>query len=363
MSERVYNFNPGPAALPLAVLEQVQKELLDFKGTGMSILEISHRSKEYEEVNTEAEALMKELLGAPDNYRVLFLQGGASTQFAMVPLNYLLPGSEADYVITGGWAEKAYEEAAKIGKANIAASSKGTNFDRIPKLNEIKLSSNPAYVHITTNNTLYGTEWHTLPDFPGKTLIADMSSNFLSKPVDISKFGLIYAGAQKNVGPAGVTIVIIRQDLIEKANKNNVPTMLQYGIHAKNNSLYNTPPVFAVYIVNLVLKYLKNNGGLEAIEKQNKLKAGYVYDAIDSSGGFYKGHAQPESRSLMNITFTLPNEDLDKAFIAGAKALKLVGLKGHRSVGGMRASTYNAVPVEGCKILGEFMKDFAKRNG
>lgn len=362
MGDRVYNFNPGPSALPLSVLEEVQKDLLNFKGTGMSILEISHRSKEYEEVNAEAETLMKELLNAPSDYRVLFVQGGASTQFAMLPLNFLGAGMEADYVVTGSWAEKAYEEAAKIGKANIAASSKDTNFNRIPAPGEIKLSSSPAYVHITTNNTIFGTEWQSMPDFKGATLVADMSSDMLSRPFDASKFSLIYAGAQKNLGPAGVTVVIISPAMLERANK-NIPTMMQYGIHAKNNSLYNTPPAFAVYVVNLVLKWIKNNGGLTAIEKNNKEKAGYIYDAIDNSGGFYKGHAQKDSRSLMNITFTLPNEELEKTFASEAAKQKLIGLKGHRSVGGMRASVYNAMSLEGSKILAAFMKDFQKRNG
>lgn len=362
MSDRVFNFNPGPAVLPLSVLEEAQKELLNFKGTGMSILEISHRCKEYEEVNAEAESLMKELLNAPNDYRVLFLQGGASTQFAMIPLNFLGAGAEADYVITGSWAEKAYDEAAKIGKANIAATSKGTNHNRIPAPGEIKLGNSPAYLHITTNNTIFGTQWQLMPDFKGVTMVADMSSDMLSRPFDVSKFGLIYAGAQKNLGPAGVTIVIINPAMLERANK-NIPTMMQYGIHAKNNSLYNTPPVFAVYLVNLVLKWIKASGGLTAIEKVNKEKAAYIYDAIDASGGFYKGHAQKDSRSLMNITFTLPNEDLEKTFAGEATKQKLIGLKGHRSVGGMRASVYNAMSVEGCKTLVSFMKDFQKRNG
>ena len=362
MTKRIYNFNPGPATLPFSVLEEAQRELLNFKDSGMSILEISHRGKDYEALNAETEELFKELLNAPSDYRVLFVGGGASTQFAMVPLNFLGAGAEADYIVTGGWAEKACEEAAKIGKANIAASSKATNFDRIPQLNEVKLSSNPAYVHITTNNTLYGTQWQEMPEFDGQTLVADMSSDIFSRPFDASKFDLVYAGAQKNLGPAGVTIVMINPAMLERANK-NIPTMLQYGIHAKNNSLYNTPPVFSVYIVNLVLKWIKARGGLAAMEQRNQEKAGYIYAAIDNSGGFYKGHAQPDSRSTMNITFTMPNEELEQAFVSEAKQLDMLGLKGHRSVGGMRASTYNAMPVEGCKTLAEFMKDFQQRNG
>jgi len=362
MSERIFNFNAGPSALPLEVLETAQAELLNFQGTGMSIMEMSHRSKEYEAVNSETEALTKELLGIPDHYRVLFLQGGASTQFAMVPLNFLSAGATADYILTGGWSEKAAEEAGKVGQVHVAASSKGTKFDRIPTLDEIVLSEAPAYVHLTSNNTLYGTAWHDFPDFGDQTVVADMSSDIMSRPVDVNKFSLIYAGAQKNLGPAGVTIVIMDPALLERANK-NIPTMLQYGIHHKNDSLYNTPPVFVVYMVNLVLKWLKKNGGLTQMAAHNQAKAALIYEAIDQSQGFYKGHAKPESRSLMNITFTMPNEELETKFISEAKKLKMIGLKGHRSVGGMRASTYNAVPMEACKTLAEFMKEFQRKNG
>lgn len=362
MTARVYNFNPGPATLPLPVLEEIQRDLLDFAGTGMSILEVSHRSKEYEAVHLETEASMKELLGLGDDYRVLFLGGGASLQFAMVPLNFLPAGATADYILTGSWSEKAYEEAARIGQVNIAASTKDTNYDRIPNPEEIRLSPNPAYVHITSNNTIYGTQWASLPSFGEIPFVADMSSDILSRRFDARKFALIYAGAQKNLGPAGVTVVIIRQDMLEKVPK-HLPVMLRYDIHAKNNSLYNTPPAFAVYTVMLVLRWVKAQGGLEAIEARNREKAALVYAAIDESGGFYRGHARPEARSLMNVTFRLPNEELEKAFLAEAKAAGLVGLKGHRSVGGMRASIYNAMPVEGCRLLAEFMRDFARRNG
>jgi phosphoserine aminotransferase len=359
---RVFNFNAGPAVLPLPVLEEIQRGLLDFGGTGMSILEISHRAKEYEAVNNEAEASMKELLGLGDGYKVLFLGGGASTQFAMVPLNFLPAGAQADYVITGSWSEKAYEEAVKIGQANVAATSKETNHDRIPKMGGIKLGASPAYVHITSNNTIFGTQWASLPSFGATPLVADMSSDILSRPFDAKQFALIYAGAQKNLGPAGVCVVVIREDMLAKA-RTDIPTMLRYDIHAKNSSLYNTPPCFAVYAVMLVLRWIKAQGGLKAVEAKNKEKAGYIYNTIDGSGGFYKGHAQQDSRSLMNITFRLPNEDLEKAFASAATKEGMIGLKGHRSVGGLRASVYNAMPMEGCNKLAEFMKDFQAKNG
>ncbi|MDA8234459.1 MAG: 3-phosphoserine/phosphohydroxythreonine transaminase [Clostridia bacterium] len=362
MSERVFNFNPGPSTLPLSVLEQAQKELLNYKGTGMSIMEHSHRGKVYEEVNSETEALLKELLGVPEGYRVLFMQGGASSQFDLVPLNFLPQGAVADYILTGSFAEKAYEEAVKIGEVHIAGSTKELNYTRIVEPNEIHLSKAPAYVHITSNNTIFGTQWQDFPDFGDVPLVADMSSDILSKKIDVSKFALIYAGAQKNLGPSGVTVVIIRNDMLEKVPK-SLPTMFRYDIHAKNDSLYNTPPTFSVYLVNLVLHWVKNNGGLAVMEKQNQDKAKLVYDAIDNSAGFFTGHAEKGSRSLMNITFRLPNEDLEKAFIAEASKQGLVGLKGHRSVGGIRASIYNAMPPQGCKALAELMIDFAKKNG
>lgn len=362
MTERVYNFSPGPAILPFEVLEEAQRELLNYNNTGMSILEMSHRGKDYEAIQNETETLFKELLDAPSDYRVLFMGGGASSQFALVAMNFLTQGTEADYIVTGSFAEKAWEEAARIGKANIAASAKETNFARIPGMDQIKLSKSPVYVHMTSNNTIYGTQWQNMPDFKGISLVADMSSDILSRPVDVSKFGLIYAGAQKNLGPAGVTLVLISSEMLSKANK-NLPVIFQYGTFAKNNSLYNTPPTFAIYIVNLVLKWVKKNGGLNAMEKQNREKAKYIYDAIDNSSGFYKGHAQKEYRSLMNVTFRLPNEELETAFVGEAKKAKLIGIKGHRSVGGMRASIYNAMPLEGCKCLAELMNDFAKKNG
>ncbi|MTV47536.1 3-phosphoserine/phosphohydroxythreonine transaminase [Heliobacillus mobilis] len=362
MTERVFNFNAGPATLPLPVLEEAQREMLNYRGSGMSVMEMSHRSKEYEAINNEAEANMKELLGLGDNYRVLFLQGGASTQFAMVPMNFLQPGQRADYILTGSWSEKAQKEAAKLGQTHIAATTQEGNYKRIPSLEEIQLSESPAYVHITSNNTIFGTQWQSFPDFGNIPLVADMSSDILCKPFDASKFALIYAGAQKNLGPSGVTVVVIRQDMIEKA-ATNIPTMLRYDIHAKNNSLYNTPPSYSVYMVNLVLKWLKAQGGLASMEQRNLEKAALIYDTIDGSNGFYSGHADKDSRSTMNITFRLPNEDLEKTFASEATKQGMIGLKGHRSVGGMRASTYNAMSREGCQALADFMKEFMRKNG
>lgn len=362
MTERIFNFNAGPATLPLVVLEEAQSELLNFKGTGMSVMENSHRTKEYEAINSEAEALIKELLSVPENYRVLFLQGGASTQFAAVPMNLVSSDSHADYILTGVWAEKAHEEAAKFIKTNVVASTKAENFNRIPRIDEIKLSEGPTYVHLCSNNTIYGTQWQSFPDLGNVPLIGDMSSDILSRRFDVSKFGLIYAGAQKNLGPAGVTVVIIRKDLLDKI-PSNIPSMLRYDIHAKNDSLYNTPPSFSVYMVNLVLRWIKNNGGLAAMEKRNVEKAAYIYNTIDNSDGFYQGHAVKESRSQMNITFRLPNEELEKSFASEATKQGMVGLKGHRSVGGLRASVYNAMSSEGCMALAQFMKAFQSKNG
>ena len=361
MTNRVFNFNPGPATLPLSVLEEAQRELLNYKDTGMSVMEISHRSKEYEAINSEAETLLKELLGIPQNYRVLFLQGGASTQFAMVPLNFLPKEAVADYIVTGSFAQKAYEQAVKIGQVNVAADTKADNYTRIPDNNEIKLSKSPAYVHITSNNTIFGTQWKLFPEVGNAPLVADMSSDILSRAFDASKFALIYAGAQKNLGPAGVTIVIIRQDMLEKV-PGNLPSMFRYDIHAKKDSLYNTPPSFAVYMVDLVLRWVKENGGITVVEKRNKEKAGYIYDVLDNSRGFYKPHASKDCRSLMNITFRLPNEELEKTFVNEAANQGLKGLKGHREVGGIRASVYNAMPVEGCQKLADFLKAFQQKN-
>jgi phosphoserine aminotransferase len=359
----VYNFNAGPAILPRPVLEQAQQELLDYQGRGMSIMEMSHRSKEYEAINAGAEAAFKRLLGlAGDEYRALFLQGGASSQFAMVPLNFLPIGAAADYLLTGAWAEKAFEEAGKIGQARAAASTQAGGYRRMPRPDEIELSDAPAYVHITSNETIQGTQWHAWPDVGDRPLVADMSSDILSRPLDAARFALIYAGAQKNLGPAGVTVVLVRQSWLNSAPK-SLPTMLSYATHAKNSSLYNTPPVFAVYMLNLVLEWIEECGGLEAIGERNRHKAAAIYAAIDGSGGFYRGHAEAASRSLMNVTFRLPSEDLEKAFVAAAAAAGMVGLAGHRSVGGIRASIYNAMSQEGCAALASFMGEFARKHG
>ncbi|HEY3268933.1 MAG TPA: 3-phosphoserine/phosphohydroxythreonine transaminase [Armatimonadota bacterium] len=352
-----YNFNAGPAVLPRTALEYAQREFLDFQGTGMSVLEISHRSKDFEAVIAEAEALAKELLAIPDGYKVLFLQGGASLQFAMVPMNILGPGESADYVLTGSWSEKAFQEAEKVASVRVAASTKEGGYKRIPDVSEIQLGSNPAYVHITTNNTIYGAQWRALPAFPGIPIVADMSSDMLSRPVNVADYGIIYAGLQKNAGPAGATMVIIREDWLAKSPK-TLPTMLRYDVMAKNSSLYNTPPVFSIYMSMLVMRWLKELGGLEAIARRNEAKAKLIYDAIDNSDGFYTGHAEPGSRSLMNITFNLGSEEQEKAFLAKAKDAGFVGLAGHRSVGGVRASTYNACPVEACEALVQFMQDY-----
>jgi phosphoserine aminotransferase len=360
--QRAYNFNAGPSALPLAVLEKAQQELVDFQGTGMSVMELSHRSAAYEQVHNQAIATLKELMNIPEEYHVLFLQGGASTQFAMIPMNFLPEGKKAGYILTGSWSEKAHKEAKMFGETYTVASTKDTNYNRIPTLDELKYEDNTAYVHLTSNNTIFGTEWFNFPDTGDLPLIGDMSSDILSYPFDVSKFAMIYAGAQKNLGPSGVTVVILRPDMLERANA-NVPTMLRYDTHVKNNSLYNTPPTFGIYMLGLVLEWAKEQGGLEALAKMNQEKAALIYDVIDQSEGFYKGHAEKDSRSLMNITFRLASEELEKQFLAEAKAAGFVGLNGHRSVGGCRASTYNAVPYESCKALSEFMIDFQKKNG
>ncbi|PKM79712.1 MAG: 3-phosphoserine/phosphohydroxythreonine transaminase [Firmicutes bacterium HGW-Firmicutes-14] len=328
----------------------------------MSVIELSHRSKQFEEVILGAEALLKELMGIPDNYRVLFIGMGATGQFDMVPMNYIVDGKAGNYVVTGSFASKAYKEGAKVGEAHVAASTKDLNFARVANPDEIRMSDNPAYLHITSNNTIFGTQWKTYPETGDVPLIADMSSDILSKKIDVSKFALIYAGAQKNLGPAGAAVVIIRDDMIEKSNQ-NLPTMLKYDTYAKNNSLYNTPPSFVVYMIKLMLEWVKGQGGLAAIEKTNEEKAAIIYDAIDNSNGYYRGHAEKASRSLMNVTYRLPNEDLEKEFIAEAAKVGLAGLKGHREVGGIRASIYNAMPVDGCRKLAEFMKEFQKKNG
>jgi phosphoserine aminotransferase len=362
MNKRAYNFNAGPAALPLEVLQQAQEQFVDYQGIGMSIMEISHRSKEYEQVNDETQQLLAELLELPAGYKVLFLQGGASTQFTMIPMNLLTSGKVGSYVMTGSWAEKAYHEAQLLGEVAIAASSKEGSLLNMPSLREIQYNPNAAYLHMTSNETIAGTQFSDFPDTGDVPLIGDMSSDILSRKFDASKFSLIYAGAQKNLGPSGVTIAIVREDLLKAAPK-NLPTMLSYSTYVKNNSLYNTPPVYSVYIVNLVLKWIKNSGGLAAMEKRNREKTDLIYQTIDASGGFYEGMAEKASRSIMNLTFKLQNEELENRFIKESEQNGFVGLKGHRSVGHLRASTYNAVPYESCRALAEFMADFQKRNG
>ncbi|MFJ5765860.1 3-phosphoserine/phosphohydroxythreonine transaminase [Lysinibacillus sp. NPDC093210] len=361
MTQRAYNFNAGPSALPLEVLENAQQQLVNFRNSGMSIMEMSHRSAIFDEVHNEAIALLKKLYAIPENYEVLFLQGGASLQFTMVPMNFLQADKKASYVLSGSWAEKAFKEAKLFGTPVEAASTKENKYRNIPALSDIQFNEDDAYVHITSNNTIYGTQWKEFPETGNVPLVADMSSDILSKPVDISKFGIIYAGAQKNLGPSGVTVVIIRKDLLEKANK-DIPTMLKYTTHTDGNSLYNTPPTFGIYMLGEVLKWVDAKGGVEAIAKLNEAKAQVIYDAIDNSNGFYTGHATPESRSLMNITFRVADEELEKQFLAEAKAAGFIGLNGHRSVGGCRASTYNAVPLETCEALRDFMVAFQQKH-
>lgn len=357
----IHNFNPGPAALPPAVIARAQAELADYHGTGMSILEMSHRSKEYEAINAAAEANLKGLLGLGDDYRVLFMQGGASMQFALIPLNLLPAGGVAEYIVTGSWGEKAYEEAQRLGNARLLASAAAEGYRSLPDSEALTPDPQAAYLHITTNETIQGVQWPAeLPNFGPAPLVADMSSDFLARPFPADRFALIYAGAQKNLGPAGVTVVVIRQDLIERGRK-DLPVIMRYATFAKNNSLYNTPPVFAVYMVNLVLEWIKDQGGLTAMAERNARKAAMVYEAIDASNGFYAGHAASEARSLMNVTFRLPSAELEKQFLSEAQAAGMVGLAGHRSVGGIRASLYNAVSPESAATLASFMREFAQR--
>lgn len=361
--KRAYNFNAGPSALPEEVLQKAQEELLNFNETGMSVMELSHRSKEFEHVHNEAQSLLKQLLKIPDTHEVLFLQGGASLQFSMIPMNFLSNEEIGNYVLTGAWSEKALKEAKILERSTaVAASTKETNYNRIPDFSELEMSQEDAYLHITSNNTIFGTQWREFPNVKDDMLIADMSSDILSRPLPIEKFAMIYAGAQKNLGPSGVTVVIIRKDLLEKTPNPQVPTVLRYDTHSKNNSLYNTPPTFSIYMLNKVLQWVKDRGGVTEIAKANELKASLIYEAIDNSNGFYKGHAEKNSRSLMNITFNLSNEELSKKFLAEAKKAGFVGLNGHRSVGGCRASTYNAVPYETCKALQQFMLKFQQEN-
>ena len=358
---RVFNFSAGPAVLPIPVLEQAQRDLVALPGVGMSVMEISHRSKVFEDLLANAIAGIRELAGVPENYRILFLQGGASLQFSMVPMNLLRAGMAADYVDTGTWAVKAIEEARRVGSVNVTGSTKADKYNRIPTQAELRLSPAASYVHITTNNTIEGTEWKSLPDVGDVPLVADASSDILSGPIDVARFGLIYAGAQKNLGPSGVTLVMIREDLLGRSDA-GLPTMLNYKVQAENNSLYNTPNTFGIYILGLVTQWLKSLGGLSGIARINQRKASLLYSEIDRTG-FYRGTAQPDSRSLMNITFRLPSEELEKTFDRQASAAGFDGLKGHRSVGGLRASIYNAFPEEGVAGLVDFMREFERTHG
>lgn len=357
---RVYNFSAGPAILPESVLREAAAEMLDYKGCGMSVMEMSHRSKVFEEIITEAEQDIRNLMQIPNNYKVLFMQGGASTQFAMIPMNFM-KNKVADYIITGQWAKKAYQEACKFGKANKVASSEDKTFSYIPDCSDLPISPDADYVYICENNTIYGTKYHTLPNTKGKTLIADVSSCFLSEPVDVTKYGMIFGGVQKNVGPAGVAIAIIREDLITGDILEGTPSMLQYKIHADNKSLYNTPPTYGIYICGKVFKWLKAQGGLEKMKEINEKKAALLYDYLDHSK-LFKGTVVKEDRSLMNVPFVTGSDELDAKFVKEARAAGFENLKGHRSVGGMRASIYNALPAEGVEALVAFMKKFEEEN-
>jgi len=361
MANRVVNFNAGPSTLPLEVLEKVQAELTDYKGTGMSIMEASHRSKEYDAVNEEAMALVRELLGLPEDYHVLFLTGGASSQFFMIPMNFLASGQTAAYVDTGSWSAKAIKEAKLFGNVHVAASSKEQEYKFIPKLADIKYTSDSAYLHITTNNTIKGTQFHSIPQTGEVPLIADMSSDIASRKLDYTKFDMFYAGAQKNLGPSGVTLVCMRDSLLQKG-KDGLPTMLTYKTQAEKKSLYNTPPTFGVYMLKLVLEWIKGKGGLEGMEKLNQAKKDVLYQQCDLHPDFYRGTAETDSRSWMNITMRLPSEELEKKFIEEGKAKGFIGIKGHRSVGGIRFSCYNAMTLEGVHKAAEFMEEFRKSN-
>jgi phosphoserine aminotransferase len=360
VTTRILNFSSGPAVLPVSVLEQTQRDLVALPGVGMSILEISHRSATFESILHKTEEDIRRLASVPSNYKILFLQGGASTQFSMVPMNLLAEGKTADYIVTGSWSQKALKEAGKVGKTHVVASMEGDNFSRIPAASELQFSADPAYVHLTSNNTIEGTQWKSLPvtDAP---LVSDASSDIFSAPIDVARYGLIFAGAQKNLGPAGVTLVIVRDDLLARSVK-SLPTMMNYAVHAENDSLYNTPPVFAIYMVGLVVEWLLGQGGLTAIAAVNERKAGKLYAELDRTG-FWRPTAHKDSRSLMNVTFRLGSEDLEKRFVKEATAEGFDGLKGHRSVGGMRASIYNAFPEDGVDALVSFMREFERRNG
>jgi phosphoserine aminotransferase len=361
MKKRIYNFSAGPAVVPEEVLLEAQEDFYSYKDTGMNVMEMSHRSKDYDAIFKGAQNDLRKLLDINDNYEVLFLQGGATLQFSMVPLNLMPPNNKADYLNTGAWSKKAIKEAKRVGTVNVAGSSEDVNFNRIPKQGELKLDSEASYVHFTSNNTIFGTQFKKEPEVGNVPLVCDASSDILHKKIDTNKYGLIYAGAQKNMGPSGVTLVIIRKDLLERST-DELHTYLNYSVHAKGESLYNTPPTYSVYLVGLVYKWLLNMGGLDEMYKRNLEKANILYDFIDNSEDYYKGTAVKEDRSLMNVTFRLPNEDLEKKLISEAGANGFSGLKGHRSVGGLRASIYNAFPKKGVEDLVEFMKDFKNKN-
>jgi phosphoserine aminotransferase len=359
---RVVNFNAGPAALPLAALEQARDELVDFEGTGMSILEHSHRERPYEKVHREAIDLLRRLLRVPDTHHVLLMQGGARAQFALVPMNLLHPGRSADYVVTGSWAKQAWEEASLVGTTRVAATTEqDKKFTRIPRSDELVLDPSAAYVHITSNNTVFGTQWQQYPDTGSVPLVADMTSDLLSRSIDVSRFGLIYASAQKNIGPAGVTVVIVRNDLVASGRK-DIPKIFRYASFAESESLFNTPPTFAIYLMRNTLRELERWGGVEALERENRAKAKLLYDTLDARMDFWRAPVEKSSRSMMNIVWRLPTEDLEKKFLKEAEAAGLVGLKGHRSVGGVRASLYNAVRLADVERLVAFMDEFAKKN-
>ncbi len=361
---RVINFNAGPAGLPLPALERAREELLDFQGSGMSIMEHSHRGKDFEAVLQETFGLLTGLLAIPDTHQVLFMQGGASQQFAQVPMNFLTQEDSADYLMTGVWSEKALEEARYYGKARIAGSSmnKDGRYTRIPRSEELQLDPDAHYVHMTSNNTIYGTQWHTFPEVGGVPLVADMSSDLLWKPIDVSRFSFIYAGAQKNVGPSGIVIVVVAKEFMAKGRK-DIPKIFRYSTYAENNSMYNTPPTFAIYLCRNVLSWIKGVGGLAQLEKWNREKAELLYAAMDKHADFYRGPVEKQSRSYMNVVFRLPSEELDDAFVSEAKKAGMVGLKGHRSAGGIRVSLYNAVTVDNVKALVAFMGEFLKKHG
>lgn len=362
--DRVFNFSAGPCTLPVSVLEEARDDLVNYKGTGMSVMEMSHRSKAYEGIINAAEADLRQLLGISDDYRVLFLQGGASMQFSMIPMSFLPADKAASFVVTGTWGKKALEAAAMVGQTHKVFDAKASNYNHAPKLSSLEIPSDSAWVHFTSNETIQGVDFFEDPASMSSPApwVCDMSSNILSRPVDVSKYAFIYAGAQKNMGPAGVCVVIAHKDFLDKAPEKTHP-MLDYRLQIENGSMYNTPPCWSIYMCGLVYKFLLANGGLEASAARNKAKADVLYNAIDGSGGFFKGHAEPANRSWMNVTFTLPSDELTDAFLKNAKTHKLDGLKGHRSVGGCRASIYNAFPIEGCQVLADYMKEFAAANG